>query len=176
MKPVFKNRPNTAHKVGDKEIWESRSPAVVGFIFSIVGQDMLVLAEKRSNKMPDQPGKWVVPCGYLDWDENGWDALRREVYEETSFLIDNYSKYVVYDHEKDPFYVMTEPRENRQNVALNYCIIYDFTDKGLPLKVEKYTDDEVAQVKWINIKDIRKYDWAFEHDKRIDMALNKINF
>jgi len=37
MKPSFKNRPNTAHRVGDKEVWESRSPAVVGFIFSIVG-------------------------------------------------------------------------------------------------------------------------------------------
>ena len=65
MKPVFKNRPNTAHRVGDKEVWESRSPAVVGFIFSIVGQDMLVLAEKRSNKMPDQPENGSFPVAIL---------------------------------------------------------------------------------------------------------------
>jgi 8-oxo-dGTP pyrophosphatase MutT (NUDIX family) len=173
MKPIFKNRPNKSYKIGNKEIWESRSPASVGIIFGFINKDLYVLAEKRAKIMPDAPGLWVVPCGYMDWDENGWDALRREVYEETSFFIDDYKEYIVFNNDKQPFYVMTEPHENRQNVALNYCLVFDFCKIGLPLEVEQYKDKEIEKVRWIHYSKINNYKWAFEHNKRIKMALKK---
>jgi 8-oxo-dGTP pyrophosphatase MutT (NUDIX family) len=41
------------------------------------------LIEKRGNKPDlDSKGKWCLPCGYLDWDESGSDAARRELWEE----------------------------------------------------------------------------------------------
>lgn len=173
MKPTFKNRPNASHKVGNREIWESRSPAVVGIIFAFANNNLYVLAEKRSKNMPDEPGKWVVPCGYMDWDESGWDALRREIYEETSFFIDKFKKNLVYDNDKEPFFVKTTPDENRQNIAINYCLLFDFEKTGLPKTVEKYKDHEVDQVKWVDYKEIDDYPWGFEHEKRIEMALKK---
>jgi len=174
MKPTFKNRPNIVHKVGDREVWESRSTAVVAVILAYANNKIYVLGEKRSNIMPDAPNLWVVPCGYIDWDENGWNALRREVYEETSFFIDTYKDYIVYDNNKEPFFVNTEVTENRQNIALTYCVLFDFEKRSLPKDVELHTDKEIAAIKWIPIEEISKYKWAFDHEKRIQQALNKI--
>jgi len=124
--------------------------------------------------MPDAPNKWCAPCGYMDWDESGWDALRREVYEETSFFIDKYKKFIVYDHEKEPFYVKTDPDENRQNIALNYMLIFDFEKTGLPKEIEKFKDSEITEIKWISLADVDDYPWAFQHDARIEMAFKKL--
>ena len=179
MNPIFKNRPNKEFFVkdddGDRHIWESRAPAVVVVIFALSKSTMYVLAEKRSDTMVDAPGRWVLPSGYIDWDETGWDAVRREVYEETSFYIDKYKKYCVYYNDKEPFYVMTNPIENRQNISLNYYIVYDFKNKSIPKKIESYKYSEISKIKWIDYKDIHnpEYDWAFLHDERIEMALEK---
>ena len=167
MKPQFNNRSNKVYKIDGQEIWESRSPAVVAVLFGITKNGTYVLSEKRSQNMQDEPGKWVLASGYIDWDESGWDALIREVYEETSFYMPNFEKYLIHDNNKTPFFVNTDPSENRQNVALSYLLVYDFKKKGLPRKVESYKDSEIEKVKWINFKDIFKYTWAFSHDKRI---------
>jgi len=177
MTPIFKHRPNKVHNINGKDIWESRSPAVVAFIFALYKDELYILGEKRSENMPQGPGRWVAPCGYMDWDESGWNALRREVYEETSFFIDTYKKYIIYDNNKEPFFVKTDPNENLQNVALNYSIFFDFDKRksGIPYDIEAYSDKEVSQVKWILYNEVSKYDWAFEHDIRIEMAIQKCN-
>ena len=66
MKPQFKNRPNNVYKIKDKEVWESRSLAVVAVLFSISKNGIYVLSEKRSQSMQDEPGKWALVSGYLD--------------------------------------------------------------------------------------------------------------
>jgi len=175
MKPVFKSRENTRYVVDGKEVWESRSNAVGAIIFAIVKDNIFVLVEKRSNKMPDGPGLWAVPSGYLNYDEDGWDSMRRELYEETGFFVDHYKKYLVFDNDKENFYTHSKPDENRQNVVLWYCLIYDFSKIGLPKDVESYTDSEIDAIKWIPVEDVfgPKYKWAFNHEKRIEMALLK---
>ena len=176
MKPVFKSRENQRYVVDGKEVWESRSTAVGAVIIGIDKQDnVFVLAEKRSQKMPDGKGLWVVPSGYLNYDEDGWDAMRRETYEETSFFVDEHEESLVFDNEKEPFYTHTKPTENRQNIVLWYCLVYDFYNTGIPKKVESYKDSEIDIVKWIPIDKISSYEWAFNHGKRIEMALNKID-
>ena len=179
MKPVFHNRTNKEHKFIDefnqnKVIWESRSVAVVGILFALVNNELFVLTEKRSDTMMDEPGKYCVPCGYLDWDENGWDALRREVYEETSFLIDDYKKYLVHDNNQSPFFVNTSPTENRQNVAMSYALVFDFPPNVFPRHIENHVDHEIAEVKWLPYADRNEYSWAFNHNQRINMALEYI--
>ena len=173
--PTFKNRPNKVHKINGKEVWESRSTAILPVILAIYKDNIFVLIGKRS-KIMDSPGLWCLPSGYIDYDENGFDALRRAVYEETSLDIQKYKKYLVYatpTHE--PFYVQTKPTENRQNITLSYCFIYDFSGRDLPREIESYTDKESDEVKWIPIEDVftSKYKWAFNHDERIEMAVLK---
>jgi 8-oxo-dGTP pyrophosphatase MutT (NUDIX family) len=178
MKPTFKNRPNRSHYIqtgiGEGyELWESRSVAVVGIVLAKCKRKIYVLGEKRSMIMADAPGKWVAPGGYIDYNENGWNCLRRELYEETSFNVDNYNDELLFDNNREAFFVKTEPDENRQNIAMNYCLVYKF--KFLPKEIELYHDKEIEKLKWIPIKeiDLPEYDWAFNHNERIKMALTK---
>jgi 8-oxo-dGTP pyrophosphatase MutT (NUDIX family) len=175
MKPIFKSRESKVHIIDGKEVWESRSCATGAIIFAVKGDDAYVLSEKRSENMPDGKGMWVVPSGYINYDENGWDAMRRECYEETSFDINMYKENLIFDNNQDSFYTHTEPSENRQNIVIWYCLIYDFSDSDLPLDIENYIDSEVDKVKWIDIKEVlsSKYNWAFEHDIRISTAIEK---
>ena len=73
--------------------------------------------EKRSPIM-DQPGKWCVPCGYMDCDESGIEAVIREVFEETSFYIPDLKHRLKSDNKGQPFFINTDPSENRQNIAI----------------------------------------------------------
>jgi 8-oxo-dGTP pyrophosphatase MutT (NUDIX family) len=175
MKPTFKSRPNILHKIKGRDVWESRSTAVAAVILAMYKDNVFVMAEKRSQIMPDGPGLWSVPSGYINYDEDGWDALRREVYEETSFDIDSYKKYLVFNNDKDSFYTHTKPGENRQNIVIWYCIIYDFSGRDLPREIETYKDEESDKIEWIPIERVfnSTYKWAFKHDERIEQAIVK---
>ena len=178
MKPVFKSRENQRYVVDGKEVWESRSTAVGAVIFAVDKDNKIyVLVEKRSNKMPEGAGLWAVPSGYLNYDEDAWDAMRRELYEETSFFVDDYKKQLVFDNNEEPLFTFTKPLENRQNVILWFCLIYDFSEISLPKDIESYKDSEIDAIKWMPIEDVfsNKYKWAFKHDERVRNALNKID-
>jgi len=168
----FKNRLNEEVELKDGRIvWLSRACAIVGVIFAQVQDDIFVLTEQRSPLM-DEPNKWCVISGYLDWDENGLDGIKRETYEESSFDIEKHEKQCIFDNKGQPFYVHTDPwSDAKQNVSLSYIFIYNF--KKLPMYVEKYKDKEISQVKWMNIIDLKnnEKEWAFNHDARIKMAL-----
>lgn len=176
-KPAFKNRENIAHKVGDKEVWDSRSGSVNGVVFGILGDNIFVLAEKRSQTMRDEPGKWCVPCGYFDWDEDGAEATIREIYQETGLYLPRFQNQLVFNNSDDgdiqPFHVDTSPKQNRQNLAMSFIFIYDF-EKSLP-SVDQYKDHEIELVKWIEISEVMssKYDWAFGHQNIIEKAVIK---
>ena len=79
----------------------------------------------------------------------------------------NFEKYLIHDNNRAPFFVNTDPSENRQNVALSYLLVYDFVKRGLPRNVESYKDSEIEKVRWIKFTDIMDYTWAFNHDERI---------
>ena len=168
-KPIFQNRPNSEYQVEGKTIWNSRSVAIVGVILAKFDKEIYALIERRSDTMLDQPGKWCLPCGYIDWDENGWQAITRELYEETSFYIPDHDKFMVSRNHRQPFYVNTEPAENRQNIVLYYGMIYNFKN-GLPLSVLSHKDHEIADVRWVKLNEISGYGLVFGHDRRIVQA------
>ena len=178
MKPIFKSRENKVHIVDGREVWESRSTAVGAIIFGYSDKDenVYVLVEKRSNKMPEGAGLWAVPSGYLNYDEDAWDAMRRELYEETSFFVDKYKKQLIFSNDKEPLFTFTKPTENRQNVILWFCLVYDFSKTGLPREIESFKDSEIDAIRWISVEDVfsNKYKWAFKHDERVRNALTKI--
>ena len=174
VKPTFKNRENIAHKIDGKEVWESRSSAVNTVVLGIFKDSIFVLTEKRSATMPDEPGKWCIPSGYFDYDEDAAENAIREIWEETGLYLPDFKNDLVYASPVNkPFLVQTSPKENRQNIILYYCYIYDFY-KGLP-DVEKYKNKEIDQAKWMEISEVftDKYVWAFNHDLRIEEAVNE---
>lgn len=165
----FHNTENKCIVQDGKEYWISRSVAVVGTIIAKVGDEFMVLSEKRSMKM-DMPGYQSLVCGYMDWDENGYEAVRREAYEETGLDLESLHHDLIFDNDKSPYFVKTDPGENRQNITLNYIFVYDFGSDGhyAMLDTEKFTSDEVDIVEWVNVNDLTNYTWAFEHEERID--------
>lgn len=175
-KPTFNNIPNKSYNINGKEIWHSRSPAVVAVIMAIDKNinNKYILIEKRSDIMPMEPGKWALPGGCIDWNENGWNALRREVYEETSFLIDTYKDYMIYNNNKEPFFVETEPSKSSQMIILNYALYFFFNKEYFPNYVENYSNEEVTKVKWAKLDEVlsKKYNMAFEHEEIVKIGVN----
>ena len=189
-KPIFKNKPNPHlmhhYNSGDgvkvhQDFWISRAPAVVGIIFAFgVEGGARVLVIKRSPKMRDEPNKYGAPSGYLDWDENAFDAMVREVYEETSMYLPDYDPFLTFNNYEQPFYVHSDPETDKnQNVSLTYIMVYDFHKEPdfFPADIEKYSDHETAKVEWLKLQDFynSNYEWAFNHNKRIEMALRYYN-
>ena len=162
MEIKFKNRPNTEHRIDGKIVWESRSAAVVAVILGKWKGDIYVLMEKRSPIM-DQPGKWCVPCGYIDWNESASDAVIREVYEETGIYLKDYEISGV----EKPYDLVTDPGVNwRQDIAIHFCVTIH-SDVLPEVDFSKLDSNETTDAKWISVDELSKYKFAFNHDKRI---------
>jgi len=181
---IFKSTPSIPYMVNvngsPQEIWHSRSVAVVGVIIAELDGEKYVLIGQRGAGSPDCRGDWNVPCGYLDWDETGPEAFLREIFEETGVdlrdipksKIDGVSEIPTSTiHMTRPFYVNTNPKEPSQNVSLSYGM--SFYCYSLPkLTTENSEPNEVADVRWVKIKDLGLFKFAFNHDIRIKMFLN----
>jgi 8-oxo-dGTP pyrophosphatase MutT (NUDIX family) len=170
MEPKFNNRPNEELKLQDRIVWLSRSVAIVGIVLGKFMGDTYVLIEERSQTMMDQPGKWCLPCGYIDWDENGLQAITRELYEETSLYLPKYNRFLVNANKCEPFRVNTEATENRQNIVLYFGFVYDFNKEGLPLEPLSHIDHEISDVRWVKLNEVNDYSLVFGHDLRIVQA------
>lgn len=172
-KPTFKNRANEEVNLPDgRTIWLSRSPAVVAVVLVNTPDGTYILTEKRSAMM-DEPNKQALVSGYLDWDESGYDGIVRETWEETSFHIPAYKDKLIFNNSLQPFYVHSDPwTDAKQNVSLTYIFIYNM---DLPMEIENFHDAEIDSVKWMKDSEVDKYEWAFDHDRRIGMALSKYN-
>jgi 8-oxo-dGTP pyrophosphatase MutT (NUDIX family) len=165
----MKNHPLKNPETGQIE-WISRAVAVLA---AVLGTDKngvrYILAEQRGIGTPDPEyiGKWCLPCGYLDYNETTQQAIAREVLEETGINIHPANFELFYINDK-PF------SDKRQNVTFRF-----FTD------LEGYIDDweltdkfsesnEVSDIKWIDLREINNYQWAFNHEKIIKEIKDKI--
>lgn len=190
MEKKFYNTPNERiqirHTTNDEtkvlDYFISRSVAVVGVVFAIplVGSTC-VLITKRSNKMRDEANKYGVPCGYFDYDETGYEAMMREVYEETSLYLPDYSDILFTNNHEKPIFIQDNPiKDKRQNVSLIYLSVYDFSGcmNRFPTEIVKYTDKETAEVMWMSLIDFytknNEMEWAFNHDETIKNAIKQL--
>lgn len=184
---MFENKPN--HVVIDiegKPHWVSRSMAIV---VTIILNDEKVLLVKRGSKISSS-GKWCNPCGYLDWNENATQCALREVWEETGFDISEVyiNEGISYGPESKlnplieskfvslskPWDIVTEPNLNHnQDIALYFGISIKM-DKEPKLTNKNCDEGEIDEVKWVDIKDLNKYEFAFNHDRRIRKFINYI--
>ena len=185
MEKKFNNKPNdhvvygfNSEATGVKihqDFWVSRSVAVDALVFALVDDDILVIAVERSNKMRDEPGKYGIPCGYLDWDETLYDAMLRELYEETSLYLPDYQDLIGLDLNKQPFMIKDNPKNNHQNISVIYFTLLDFrkqNDRWQKFKtIINFTCKETAGVHLLDIKLFESagqiYNWAFNQDELI---------
>ena len=171
VKPTFEK--NWCYKITDPNhpkcgttLWSGRNCAVTGIVIRQILNDKgvydyYVLANLRGPGTPDYQGYWNLPCGFLEADETGEEGVCREMFEECG--------YEVLPRQMELYNVETDPRFcNNGNVTIRYYNIETCTK----LPELKYTningeEGEVESVKWINIRDIKDYKWAFNHKKLI---------
>lgn len=141
--------------------WFSRSMAVAVFMYCRDKDgDWCVLASERGKGVPDFKGHWNCVCGYVERDTTIAENCIKEVHEEVGLDI----------KEGDLILMGFEdtPSANRQNVTFRYAVVYnDRVTDDFTFSHEWNEKDEVGEIKWIKIKDIGYYPWAFNHNKRI---------
>lgn len=146
--------------------WISRSVAVSSFIFcKDQKSNWYVLANQRGDGAPDYKGCWNCICGYLDYDENAQEAAKREVFEETGLDL-RCNRFI-------PYFVNSNKTENRQNVTIRfYNILTGNILDYMNFSYEHMEENEVKNIKWIQVSDINQYNWAFNHDEIIKETFN----
>ena len=149
-----------------KTAWISRSVAVSGFIFCKDQKgNWYILANQRGEGVPDYKYCWNCVCGYLDYDENAQEAMKREVYEETGLDLKS-TQFI-------PYFVNTNKYENRQNVTIRfYNILKGNLLQYLDFSFNNMEKNEVMNIKWIPIDKIEDYQWAFNHNEIIKETFN----
>ena len=126
---------------------------VAGLIFQ---NNKLLICQRP--KFKDHPLKWEFPGGKIKKDETSEDALIREIKEELSINIFNYNELISYNFNYSDL---------GKTVFINFYLIKNFTGKIL--------NNFHNQLKWIEIKDIREYDFL-EGDHKIIDYINSNEF
>jgi len=168
----FSNRHNKSYQTEDGIVWASRSCAVVANLWCIVDGVAYALIGRRGPNM-DHPNKLNMTCGYMDWDENGTDAVRRELFEETGLDITKFEYTFV--ENGSPWFVNTDPAQNRQNITLHYGIIL-YADSLPELSLDNMEPGESLGAFWKTteeIQSIEKDEFAFNHQHYLEFFRNK---
>ena len=149
--------------------WRSRSCTVVGFVFCFDKDNYVnILVNQRGPGAPTNIGKWNTPCGYIDFNENGFEGVARETFEETGVQI---------KPEKFHFDSVTFSKNADQNINLRYWVKLDGTIDDYPVSNAANEEGETSDIRWIRVKDVDKYEWAFGHEKAIpEMCHKHIDF
>ena len=158
----MKNFPIIDKNTG-REYWISRSVAVLGIV---IGQDIYgnkyILAEQRGIGTPDPEyvGKWCMPCGYLDFDETCKQAIAREVVEETGVNIPSESFELIEIND-------IPSSDKRQNITFRFKTELKGYISDYELTNRFSETNEVMDIKWIDLREVNNYKWAFNHEKII---------
>lgn len=103
---------------------------------NIVVKNNQILLVKRSPKLSTEPGKWVLPAGYMERDEYLQQAAKREILEETGYTVKNITLLTINHHPN-------QPGNDRQNI----CFV--FFCEAVKKIGEK--DWESSEVKWFDL-------------------------
>lgn len=115
---------------------------ILKFVDILITNGPEILLLRRANYLKNFRGKWCLPGGHIDKNENPITTIKRELYEETKIKLD-----------EDPEFCGTYMYSNG-----DMSNIYKYEIKDKPdIKISS----EHAQYKWIYIDDLPKYKEKF---------------
>ena len=122
----------------------------------ILQNDKLLICQRPNFK--DHPLKWEFPGGKIKNDETNEEALIREINEELSINIINYEELISYNFNY---------KDLNKKVFIYFYLVNNFSGKVL--------NNFHKELKWIEIKDIREYDFL-EGDLKIIEHISSNDF
>ena len=126
---------------------------------AIAEKDGNILFVKRAGNILDS-GKWGLPGGYLNRDENIFEGVLREMQEETGWKGEVISLFRI---NSSPVC----PGTDRQNVKFEFLI--------RPLEKIGEPDHEVSEIRWVPITELPPLSsLAFDHGETIGLYLSFI--
>jgi len=140
--------------------YEYERPAVTvdALLLGLMDDALNVLLIKRGNYPYE--GKWALPGGFVDMDENLEDAAARELREETGVSGVALKQFRAFGD------VGRDPRSR------NISVIYHALVK--PDEVALKPGDDASDARWFPAYDLP--DTAFDHDMIIGMMLDRLRF
>lgn len=178
MPPHFHHRQNKKIRTTTgQDVYLSRASSVVAQVclYETIQAKWYILLVKRGEACPDFQGDWCLPCGYLDWDETLYQAMIREVYEETGLYLSELHRHpqcqtthpctFAMDATVQPWLIYDTPTGNRQNLAFHYASWIAWTG-DLPT-LTRLHPAESADLEWVEIKTACEMTLAFGHQHRI---------
>lgn len=147
--------------------WFSRSMATVVCVYAKDKDgDWCILGSERGEDTPDYQGYWNCVCGYLEFNLTLAQNACKELKEETG---------VDLKEEELSFYGYNDsPSENHQNVTMRFfTFIHDKKAEDFKFSHAGNEGKEVGEIKFIKMKDVDKYKWAFGHEKLIKEIFEK---
>jgi 8-oxo-dGTP diphosphatase len=126
-------------------------------LFSGVGQERKILLIKRGR--PPDKGKWALPGGFIEMDEDLIDSAKRELAEETG---------ITGVELQELFTVGTPGRDPRGRViTVMFFAIVDMNH------IECKAGDDAAEISWFSVSDLPQL--AFDHEMVIRKSLVKLS-
>lgn len=133
-----------------EKFWYSRSVAVAAFVFcKDKDGDTCVLCIQRGQGAETCKGFWAVPSGYLDFNETTKRACQREIWEETGLAVGLDDLRLVN--------IIDDPKGKKQNIVLNFTALLDRRAEDCVFSTEHMETDEIADVRWVKLKDLDDY-------------------
>lgn len=189
---------NKCYIVNGKKIYDDRSIAAGIVIVRQIDRNSLscevspseleVLIIKRGKVVPES-GKWSIPFGYLNRNETIKECAIRETFEETGLKLeishvnlrkiddewqnkDNQNIHFIYE-----CCLYTAPYLNALPMNRNsteYQELLNMVYYQIPSLDTFNTKGEVDDIRWIQLKDISNYEWAYDADKIIKDIMRTI--
>ncbi len=170
--PTFQNRGNEClHLPDGREVWLSRSIAVVSVVVARVAGVRHVALIERGPALPDEVGKLGLPGGYLDWDETLLQAAHREIYEETGLDVTGW------ECTGTPWRIHDEPHR-KQNVTLFFAFAHDVAAlPDLPGDPAQHAEPggplEITRRIWMPLEAAAEQPLAFGHERVLRAYLGR---
>lgn len=125
---------------------------------NIVINSEKVLLVKRAKELLEG-GKWGLPAGFVERDETLKQAARREIQEETGWIVSDLTLFRIKDGPD-------RPHEDRQNISV---VFISNADKKISEK-----DDESDEVRWFAFDNLPN-EIAFDHGDDILLYKEYLN-
>lgn len=107
--------------------------------------EILIIQESSKDPSRSHVGKWDVPGGRLNFGEDPFEGLRREVKEETNLNVD-IMKPLGVSHWR--------PQKNNENWYIVATFMLCKT-KSIEVKISNFEHDNF---KWVNIQELKNYE------------------